>query len=709
MGFRFNPFTCNFDVVDFPANGVVSSGGSSTDNAIVRWDGTTGVIIQNSSATIDDSGNVTATSFTGIGTGLTGVEKTANKAVANGYASLDSSGHVPVAQLPASVMEYQGVWNATTNTPTLADGSGSTGDVYRVSVGGTQNLGSGALTFVVGDWAVYNGSIWQLSHGGADSVQSVNSSTGTVTVNAINQLTGDVTAGPASGSASAVATIANLAVTNAKIANSTIDLTAKVTGVLPVANGGTNSSTSLNNNRVMQSSSGSIVEAAAITASRALVSDSNGIPTHTSVTTTELGYMSGVTSAVQTQLNGMLQLAGRSGGQTAAGGTANSENLVLRSTTGSTKGSVVIGDQTGEKTRKGPTGSTTTYLNTHHVLVPNGSSVANSFTIQENSRDWSNTNLAAGAAGFSFIPHDAGGSAVINIRGQNAQSYLNHKNWVDGSSQGYMSMGNPWGFMNNGTTIVAAKISGTSGQTADLLQLSNQSDFSNIVSGVAANGQFKAPAGSASVASYGLYGTAGIGSYFPSTSTIAWSIGSAEQARLSSSGLNLGVTGTLTGKLLFSGATSGTVTVQPQDAAGTFNFNLPTTAGTSGQALLSGGGSTSPMTWATPNLASSGDINETSFTAADNQSAAANVTGLAFANGTVRSFEAQVSIVRNTTYAVYRLMGVQGASSWYMDQTYTGDVTGLTFTITTAGQVQYTSTSTGSTATVKFRARTTSV
>lgn len=33
--------------------------------------------------------------------------------------------------------------------------------------------------------------------------------------------------------------IANLAVTNAKIANSTIDLTAKVTGALPVANGGT--------------------------------------------------------------------------------------------------------------------------------------------------------------------------------------------------------------------------------------------------------------------------------------------------------------------------------------------------------------------------------------------------------------------------------------------------------------------------------------
>ena len=42
------------------------------------------------------------------------------------------------------------------------------------------------------------------------------------------------------------AKLANLAVTNAKIAETTIDLTAKVTGVLPVANGGTNSSTAVN-------------------------------------------------------------------------------------------------------------------------------------------------------------------------------------------------------------------------------------------------------------------------------------------------------------------------------------------------------------------------------------------------------------------------------------------------------------------------------
>jgi hypothetical protein len=53
----------------------------------------------------------------------------------------------------------------------------------------------------------------------------------------------------------------------------------------------------------MQSSGGAIVEAAAITASRALASDTNGIPVASATTATELGFVSGVTSAIQTQLN----------------------------------------------------------------------------------------------------------------------------------------------------------------------------------------------------------------------------------------------------------------------------------------------------------------------------------------------------------------------------------------------------------------------
>lgn len=108
-------------------------------------------------------------------------------------------------------------------------------------------------------------------------------------------------------------------------------------------------------------------------------------------------------------------------------------------------------------------------------------------------------------------------------------------------------------------------------------------------------------------------------------------------------------------------------------------------------------------------IASTGDINETSFTAADNQATPANITGLAFANASVRGFKAIISIVRGSTYAIYNIEGIQKASNWEINPSYVGDITGLTFSITAAGQLQYISTNTGSTATLKFRAFTVSV
>lgn len=58
-------------------------------------------------------------------------------------------------------MEFKGNYDASSNTPTLADGTGNAGDVYRVNVAGTQDLGSGSQTFAIGDWVVYNGTIWE--------------------------------------------------------------------------------------------------------------------------------------------------------------------------------------------------------------------------------------------------------------------------------------------------------------------------------------------------------------------------------------------------------------------------------------------------------------------------------------------------------------------------------------------------------------------
>lgn len=124
----------------------------------------------------------------------------------------------------------------------------------------------------------------------------------------INKSSGTVTVNDASASLVATVTGGNQAEVHLRAAGSaagTWDVlsSGSVSGVVAIANGGTNSGTALNNNRVMQSSGGSIVEAALITGSRLLVSDSNGIPTHSAVTATEAGYLTGATANIQTQLD----------------------------------------------------------------------------------------------------------------------------------------------------------------------------------------------------------------------------------------------------------------------------------------------------------------------------------------------------------------------------------------------------------------------
>jgi len=73
---------------------------------------------------------------------------------------------------------YQGTWNANTNTPTLASGTGTKGYYYVVSVAGSTNL-DGITDWKVGDWAIFNGTTWDKVDN-TDAVSSVNGFTGAV-------------------------------------------------------------------------------------------------------------------------------------------------------------------------------------------------------------------------------------------------------------------------------------------------------------------------------------------------------------------------------------------------------------------------------------------------------------------------------------------------------------------------------------------------
>jgi hypothetical protein len=109
----------------------------------------------------------------GVLTGTAGVVNALGINVPSGIPQLDGSGKILVSQLPNSVMEYKGSWNAATNTPTLVNGTGNAGDVYLCEVAGTVNFGAGPITFAVGDQVIYSGTIWQRASGATGTVTSV--------------------------------------------------------------------------------------------------------------------------------------------------------------------------------------------------------------------------------------------------------------------------------------------------------------------------------------------------------------------------------------------------------------------------------------------------------------------------------------------------------------------------------------------------------
>jgi hypothetical protein len=115
-------------------------------------------------------------------------------------------------------------------------------------------------------------------------------------------------------------------------------------------------------------------------------------------------------------------------------------------------------------------------------------------------------------------------------------------------------------------------------------------------------------------------GINGTGTYLPLS--IYTSGGKSAEFSTTKGTFELGVSGSTAGVLNIAGSTSGTVSIQGAAGAGTYNFNLPTSAGTSGQPLLSGGGGASSMTFGTLGVAAGGTGASTAGITAFN-----NITG----------------------------------------------------------------------------------
>jgi hypothetical protein len=196
-------------------NGLDGTDGVSVTDAHIDFDGS--LIISLSSGRVINVGEVVAADI---------AEKI--KVITNGGGTSQSVLDA-IASLQAQIdaftggLDYQGTWNASTNTPTLTSSVGTNGYYYVVSTAGSTNL-NGVTDWQVGDWAVFNGTIWQKIDQ-TNLVTSVAGRTGAIVLT-----TADI---------GGLGTIATQAANNVSITGGSI------TGItdLAIADGGTGAST----------------------------------------------------------------------------------------------------------------------------------------------------------------------------------------------------------------------------------------------------------------------------------------------------------------------------------------------------------------------------------------------------------------------------------------------------------------------------------
>ena len=125
------------------------------------------------------TGTQAISTVTGLQTALDNKLDDSQLGAVNGVAPLGADGKVPSANLPASG-SYSGTWNATTNTPTITNGSGTNGQFYIISVAGSTTI-DGVSSWADGDQIRFNGTVWQKIPN-TNAITSVAGKTGAVTL-----------------------------------------------------------------------------------------------------------------------------------------------------------------------------------------------------------------------------------------------------------------------------------------------------------------------------------------------------------------------------------------------------------------------------------------------------------------------------------------------------------------------------------------------
>ena len=428
--------TLNFDNVDslrvgnlqFTSSGIITNIDPTQDVYIGNPGDTGNTVIRNAGIKFTD-GSVQTTAAIPL----------TQKGNALGVVPLNSSTKIDPIYLPAGGINFQGIWNAANNTPTLADGTGNIGDEWIVGTAGTQNLGSGPITFAVGDFALYtSANVWADVPVGTPGVTAFNGRTGNVTL-----LSGDVTNALSTG-----------AIVNSKLQNSSVTVTtgAGLSGGQVVPLGGT---ITLLNTGVTAAVAGTGVSVSAATGN---VTFSIGQPVGTA-NTVQFGAISSTTTIQATSniTGGNLVTGGR---VVATGNIVTLANVVTPGTiinsSVSSSGNIIganlvtaglvtaVGNITGGNIRTGGQVTATGNITGGNVSVVGNTTTANlSVTGISNLNSNANVKISGGSAGQSLITDGAG-----NLSWQTPQA--GNVNIINGSVTSNATVD----FSYNSTTLI---------------------------------------------------------------------------------------------------------------------------------------------------------------------------------------------------------------------------------------------------------------